>query len=50
MAAENKYYTALIPSQRNMRGSLLGVKWVLVYIRTYFILQENLFNKLPFDV
>ena len=50
MAAENKYYTAAIPPQRNTGGSLLCVKWVLVYIGTYFIVLESLFNKLSFDV
>ena len=46
MAAKNKYYTAFIPPpQRNTQGSSLYVKWVLVYIKTYFILQnKTLFN------
>ena len=51
MAAENEYYTALIDtSQRNTQVLSFHVKWVLVYIATYFILQESLFNMPSFDV
>ena len=50
ITAKNKYYMALIPPHHNMQGSLLCVKWVPVYIRTYFILQESLFNKRSFDI
>ena len=50
MAAENKYYTAFILAQHNTQGSSLRIKWVLVYIRTYFIVLESLLNKLSFDV
>ena len=39
VAAENKYYVALIPPQCKTQGSSLHIKWVLVYISTHFILQ-----------